>query len=260
VKKTIFVCLLLGGTLLGCGDDDDDVLRANDDDDNDAAVDVPNDGICDLAACPEPDMGIACCAPNGACGNDPTGVGLVCVANAGEGNVCILEECDEPSVGSACCTPFGTCGFDPFDSNIFCFANPPLLEEPPPTDAEVVSCDPDECPDPEVGLPCCLPTGLCGVDPFSIGFCFGPPVEIDGGVPPVISITPPDDPSVDDQCPSYIGLAGEPVWGCCSQFDVCGTFISETCFLPAGTPITSSEDAGALAGVLRCDSPTLSPD
>jgi len=262
VKKTIFVCLLLGGTLIGCGDDDDGALRANDDNERDAATDVQGDGICELAACPEPDMGIACCAPNGACGSDPTGVGLVCVANAGEGNVCVLDECDPPSVGSACCTPFGTCGFDPFDSNIFCFANPPLLEEPPPTDAEVVSCDPSECPDPQVGLPCCLPTGLCGVDTFSIGFCFGPPLEIDGGVPPPISVTPPDDPSVDGQCPSYIGLAGEPVWGCCSQFDVCGTFVGETCFLPAGTPISSDPDDDAgLSGVLRCDAPARpSPD
>lgn len=266
MKKTIFLCLLLGGTLIGCGDDDDSRLRANDDDDHhrDAATDVQGDGICDLAACPEPDMGIACCAPNGACGNDPTGVGLVCVANAGEGNVCVLDDCPLPSVGDACCTPFGTCGFDPFASKVFCFANPPLITEPPPVDAEVASCDPSECPDPEVGLPCCLPTGLCGVDPFSIGFCFGPPLNIDAGVveQPEISVTPPDDPSVDGQCPSYIGLTGAPVWGCCSGFGVCGTFAGDTCFLPFGTPITPNldEDAGALDGVLRCTPPGISPD
>jgi len=205
------------------------------------------------------DMGIACCAPNGACGSDPTGVGLVCMANAGEGNVCELEECPKPTVGNACCTPFGSCGFDPFESNIFCIVNPPLLEEPVPPDAGPV-CDPDECPEPQVGLACCLPTGLCGVDTFSIGFCFGPPLPPeDGGVIDPPSVTPPDDPSVDGQCPSFIGLTGAPVWGCCSGFGVCGTFAGETCFLPAGTPIplTSDADAGELDGVLLCNPPTI---
>jgi len=257
VKKTILLCLLVGGTLLGCGDDDDSTLAANEHDDDDAAVDVPNDGICDLAACPEPDMGIACCAPNGACGSDPTGIGLVCMANSGEGNVCELDECPQLSVGNACCTPFGTCGVDPFKTNIFCFANPPLVEEPPPADAEVPSCDPADCDVPQVGLACCMTNGRCGVDTFEIGWCLPPPVEVDGGTPPDISVTPPDDPSVDGQCPSFIGLAGEPVWGCCSDFAVCGTFAGETCFLPAGTPIPalSDVDAGELEGVLLCNPP-----
>lgn len=260
MKKTIFLCLLLGGTLIACGDDDDDLLRANDDDKDkqDAATDEPGDGICDLSKCPEPDMGIACCAPNGACGSDPSGIGLVCVANKGEGNVCVLDDCPQPTLGNACCTPFATCGFDPFETNIFCFANPPLIPDPPQQDASVPSCDPSECPDPAIGLPCCLPTGLCGVDTFSIGFCFGPPLPLpDGGLPPPISVTPPDDPSVDGQCPSFIGLAGEPVWGCCSAFGVCGTFAADTCFLPAGTPIpiSTDEDAGVLNGALRCSPP-----
>ena len=262
MKKAILFCLLLGGSLIGCGDDDDPTLSGNDPDENDAATDEKGDGICDPSACPEPDMGIACCAPNAACGSDPTGVGLVCIANAGEGNICVLEDCDKPTVGNACCTPFGTCGFDPFETNIFCFANPPFIPDPPPTDAQVPSCDPAECPDPEVGLPCCLPTGYRGVDTFSIGFCFPPPIEVDGGTPPDISVTPPDDPSVDGQCPSFIGLAGEPVWGCCSGFGVCGTFAGETCFLPAGTPIPaiSDADAGELEGVLLCNPPPRAPD
>jgi hypothetical protein len=256
VKKTILLCLLLGGTLIGCGDDDDSTLPANDVD-RDAATDRPGDGICDLSACPEPDMGIACCAPNGACGSDPTGVGLVCVANAGEGNVCELDECPEPTVGNACCTPFGTCGIDPFETNIFCFANPPLYPDPPAEDAAAPNCDPADCPVPEVGLGCCMTNGRCGVDTFEIGWCLSTPVEVDGGTPPDISVTPPDDPSVDGQCPSFIGLAGEPVWGCCSDFGVCGTFAGETCFLPAGTPIPSLSDvdAGELEGLLLCSPP-----
>ena len=257
MKKAILLCLLLGGTLIGCGDDDDSTLSGNEEDDRDSAVDTPGDGICDPSACPEPDMGIACCAPNGACGSDPTGIGLVCVANAGEGNVCVLEDCPEPTVGDACCTPFGTCGIDPFETSIICFANPPVIPDPPAADAEVPTCDIDECEVPEIGLPCCMSNGRCGVDTFEIGWCLPPPVEVDGGRPPDISVTPPDDPSVDGQCPSFIGLAGAPVWGCCSPFGVCGTFAGETCVLPAGTPIPalSDVDAGELEGVLLCNPP-----
>lgn len=258
MKKAILLCLVLGGTLIGCGDDDDGALRGNEhDDDRDAAVDTPGDGICDPSACPEPDMGIACCAPNGACGSDPTGVGLVCVANAGEGNVCVLEDCPEPTVGNACCTPFGTCGIDPFETNIFCFANPPLVPDEPVPDAGSPLCDLAECPVPEVGIACCRSNGKCGVDVFEIGWCVPPEVAVDGGTPGPIDFERPDDPSVDGQCPSFVGLDGEPVWGCCSALSVCGVFAGETCFLPAGTPIPSlaDVDAGELEGVLLCNPP-----
>lgn len=258
MKITILLCLLLGGTLIGCGDDDDESLSANEDD-RDTGVDEPNDGVCDPSQCPEPDEGIPCCAPNGSCGSDPSGLGLVCVANTGEGNVCVLEDCPEPTVGNACCTPFGTCGFDPFETNVFCIANPPLLEEPPPVDANV--CDPAECEAPQVGVACCLNNGDCGIDPFEVGFCFPPAPEGDGG-PTNIDLTPPDDPSVDGQCPSYVGVTGEPVWGCCSNFGVCGTFAGETCFLPAGTeiPLTTDEDGGQLNGALLCSPPRATVD
>lgn len=262
MRKAIILCLLFGGIAIGCGDDDNELEARghdDDDDDRDAGEDVIGDGICNLAQCPEPDMGIACCAPNGACGFDPTGVGLACMANPGEGNVCELDECPLPSVGNACCTPFGTCGLDPFASNIFCFANPPFIPDPPDAGPGPQLCDPSECPDPEVGLPCCLPTNLCGVDTFSIGFCFGPPLEIDGGSQPIVPSTePPDDPSVDGQCPSYLGILG-PVWGCCSDYGSCGTFLGDQCLLPLGTPLSIDDDAGVPPGYLAC-TPPASPD
>jgi hypothetical protein len=227
-------------------------------------MDVQGDGKCEAATCPEPDMGIACCAPNGACGSDPSGLGLVCIANAGEGNVCVLDDCPLPSVGNACCTPFGTCGLDPFESGIFCFANPPFVDGPPP-DAGTV-CDPTACATPEVGSPCCMPSGACGADPFEIGLCFPIPEEEDAGALPPVTFDPPDDPSVDGQCPSYIDEFGFPVWGCCSGFSVCGAYVEGTCFLPEGTLIPFGdqidEDAGVFLGSILCDPPetTTTPD
>ncbi len=261
MRTTIVLCLLLGAVAVGCGDDDDLQLPANTND-RDSAVDVPGDGKCEAATCPDPDMGIACCAPNGACGSDPSGLGLVCIANAGEGNVCVLDQCELPSVGNACCTPFGTCGFDPLETGIFCFANPPFIEGPPP-DAGM-SCDPEDCDKPEVGSACCMPSGACGADPFEIGLCFPIPAEEDAGVPPPLSYDPPEDPSVDGQCPSYVDQFGFPVWGCCSGFRVCGSFIEGTCFLPEGTLIPVGEideDAGIFLGGLLCEPPLAStPD
>lgn len=255
MRNATVLCLVLSAVALGCGDDDDLELPANSSD-RDAATDVQGDGKCEAATCPEPDMGVACCAPNGACGSDPSGLGLVCVANAGEGNVCVLDDCPLPSVGNACCTPFGTCGLDPFESGVFCFANPPFVEGPPP---DAGSCDPSECATPEIGNACCTVSGACGADPFDIGLCFPIPPEEDAGPPPVVSFEPPDDPAVDGQCPSYIDEFGFPVWGCCSGFSVCGAFVEGTCFLPEGTLVPVGDqiddDAGVFLGSLLCDPP-----
>jgi hypothetical protein len=63
-----------------------------------------------------------------------------------------------------------------------------------------------------------------------------------------MSTDPPNDPSVTGECPSYLGGNNIPVWGCCSKFGVCGTFLYDMCFLPFGTqlpvPSNSDQDAG----------------
>jgi hypothetical protein len=177
--------------------------------------------------------------------------------------VCVLDDCPQPELGNPCCTPFGSCGIDPFSTGLFCFPAPPPGLDPP--DAGEPTCDLDDCEDPEVGEACCLPDGECGTDPFAIGWCFPPAPDLDAGlddggiVLPPISTERPDDPSVDGQCPSFLGLFG-PVWGCCSEYGVCGTFAADECLLPLGTPLPlgneDEEDAGmSLPGVLLCDPP-----
>ncbi|HEX7476188.1 MAG TPA: hypothetical protein VF331_00130 [Polyangiales bacterium] len=87
----------------------------------------------------------------------------------------------------------------------------------------------------------------------------------DAGAQPVVdagqsSTQAPKDPSVDGQCPSYIGASGSPLWGCCSKFGVCGTFAANTCFLPVGTQLpldpNATEDGGTLP-VGRCIPPKI---
>jgi hypothetical protein len=251
VKRILIPCLLM--TLAACGDDDDDLRQSTQ---RDSGTDQ-EPGVCTLTACPSPEMGNACCTPYAKCGYDPTGLGLACLPNPGDSlsdRQCVLAECAEPIVGQRCCTPYGECGFDPFESGIFCF---PFPEEIPPYDSGVPACEVSSCDTPEAGAACCQLDGECGVDPFGIGICY--PIEaLDGGVVlEPISTTPPDDPSVDGQCPSYIGLLGYPIWGCCSDFGVCGTFLGETCFLPEGTLINidPDADAGALGPLLGVCNP-----
>jgi hypothetical protein len=240
--------------IAACGDDDDD-LRPSRQSDGGTSSQTP--GVCSLSKCPTPEMGTSCCTPYAQCGYDPTGIGLACLPNSGQplsDRTCVLSECAEPIVGKACCTPYAECGFDPFESGLFCFPIPPDL---PPFDAGAPVCEVSSCAEAESGYACCLANGECGIDPFGVGLCFPNLPPEDGGIVlQPISTTPPDDKSVDGQCPSYIGLFG-PVWGCCSDFGVCGTFLGETCFLPEGTPISidPDADAGALFGVLTCKRP-----
>lgn len=254
MKRIVIPCLLL--MLAACGDDDDDLKPSKQ---RDSGADEHEPGVCKLADCPEPAMGNACCTPLAQCGFDPSGLGLNCVPNPGQplsDRECRLDDCPTPVVGSACCTPLAECGFDPFASGLICFGYP--QPAPPLPDAGAPTCEVSSCDQPPTGLACCLPNGECGVDPFGINLCFAPPPPLsDGGFLPPPSTTPPDDPSVDGQCPSYLGAFG-PVWGCCSEYGVCGTFAADTCLLPIGAPLPvdpNDADAGVPAPFLRCSPP-----
>lgn len=248
MKRILIPCLLM--MLAACGDDDDDLRQARQ---PDGGGGDSTPGVCALSKCPTSEAGVACCTPYGKCGYDPTALGLACVPNSGQAfsdRECVIADCDEPLEGKACCTPYAECGFDPFEDGIYCF---PIPEEIPPFDAGVPACEVSSCAEADAGIACCLDNGECGIDPFGVGLCFPTEPLTDGGIVlEPISTTPPDDPSVDGQCPSYIGFAG-PIWGCCSEFGVCGTFLDENCFLPEGTPIGIDPDADAgLVGVLTC--------
>jgi hypothetical protein len=250
---------VLLGLLCACDDDDDGSFERPRRDAGDNEDRTP--GVCKLADCPTPDMGIACCTPFAECGMDVSGLGVNCVPNPGSisgDRECVLDECDDPTVGNKCCTPLAECGFDPFGGGEVCLPFPP-----PGTDIEL--CDPAACPDPQGGgFGCCLPNGECGVDPFGINWCFAIVVieEEDAGtidVPP-IPTEPPDDPSITGECPSFLGDIG-PLWGCCSDFGVCGVFEFEQCLLPVGTelpvgpPPDEDADGGADEPFLRCTPP-----
>lgn len=263
IRLGVFLALVLSLLAVGCSDDENDVFSGNRSQlDGGNLTDPDGPGVCDLNNCPSPPVGVACCTPLAQCGVDPLGLGLNCAPLPGgalSDSVCVLDECPLPIIGSACCTPFGLCGNDPYASGQVCFANPPPVNLPV-SDAGP-TCDLLECPTPEVGLSCCLPNGECGVDPWQIGFCLPPPVEVDAEpLPPLelpaVMTEPPDDPSVDGQCPSFLGFAG-PVWGCCSDFGICGTFAFEECLLPVGTPLSvDGADAGPLPeGLLGCTPP-----
>ncbi|HEX7478705.1 MAG TPA: hypothetical protein VF331_12925 [Polyangiales bacterium] len=211
-------------------------------------------GVCELDKCPKPDVGIACCTPDAVCGTDQTSTGALCVANAGarKNKICALAECPLPDVGNACCMSNGDCGRDPLGTGALCFANPPKVN----IDGGAPLCNPKKCAQPQVGSACCTAFGQCGADTTGTGyFCIAPQgtlpmTENDAGSTP-ISTTPPKDPTVDGQCPSYIGVGGVPSWGCCSKFGMCGIFAANTCLLPAGTSIPldpyAREDDGGLA-------------
>jgi len=230
MQRHVLVVMLIGAAaLVACGDDD--AAKTTD-----AGLVM---GVCDLSKCPMPETGSACCTPTALCGTDTTGIG-VCVANPGqELPICTLADCEVPPVGDPCCLPNGRCGRDPWANGLQCFANPPEVR----VDAGEPLCDLASCPSPEEGIACCLASGNCGVDVLALGFCAKP---VDGGTG--ISTDPPDDPSVTGECPSYLGANNVPVWGCCSKFGVCGTFLYDSCLLAFGTqipvPANSDEDAG----------------
>jgi hypothetical protein len=256
--------LALGAT--SCDDNDIRLLRAQHDRVGDASRPSGDGdrtpGVCELRRCPQPTQGAACCTPSAHCGFDPLGLGLNCAPHPGDplgDGVCDLSQCPLPAIGEACCTPSARCGSDPFASGQFCFANPPTVNfgfdasiaEPEPT------CDIEGCAEPEVGLACCLPAGGCGVDMTGFGICFPELTPADGGALPLPSTTPPDDPSVTGECPSYLGFFG-PIWGCCSDFGICGTFAADQCLLPVGTVLPVSapdDDAGVSDPFLRCTRP-----
>lgn len=212
--------------------------------------DRSGDGVCDLSKCPNTDKGMTCCTPNGECGYDSAGTGLTCTALHPSG-VCDLETCPVPDIGIPCCTNNAQCGVDLFATGQLCFANPP------PNNVEPPNCNKADCPKPDVGIRCCIDDNTCGYDVFSIGLC-GPIPEplpvFDAGDP----YSPPDDPSVTGECPSYQGALG-PVWGCCSPIGVCGTFQSNQCLIPVGTPLpVGDEDAGLPLGGAHCTPPKMS--
>ena len=122
------------------------------------------------------------------------------------------------------------------------FSAPSPYAAPPPVnvDSGVPACNVKKCSVPDVGIACCTNSGKCGVDATGSGlFCVVPVAPTDAAVPDAgqISTMPPDDPSVDGQCPSHIGLNGAPIWACCSKYGVCGTFAANQCLLPVGAEI-----------------------
>ena len=257
MKKIVILGLL--ALLTACGDDGRNEWRPAEYDSGTAHTNAQA-GVCKLGDCPTPDEGVACCTPFAECGFDKLGTGQNCVANPGAiQRVCKLSECELPSVGNACCTPNGLCGYDPFANGLQCFALPPTTNTSSEPTCDVTKCEVVDGGPP----PCCLPNGECGVDSLGIGFCFVPPPSPqDAGTPPPdVSTMPPDDPSYDGQCPSFLGAFG-PVWGCCSQYGVCGTFAYGSCLLPIGTVIPfdpNDLDAGPNGGPQRCKPPVITP-
>jgi hypothetical protein len=254
VKRILICCAFF--LAFGCDTDDRFIDETKLPDAGKDASQQQEDNVCQLSKCPKPDTGLACCTPLAQCGHDPSGSGLSCVPNSG-GNasdlICKLADCPVPTVGIACCTPFAQCGFDPFSSGLACFSNPPDVTANNNDGGPL--CDLDACPAADGGpAACCQQNGKCGVDSWGIGVCFAPPPPATDAA---ISSEPPDDPSVTGECPSYLGALG-PIWGCCSDFGVCGTFANDSCLLPVGTPIPvpadDDEDAGPLT-FPRCTPP-----
>lgn len=253
-QRTWSVVLVMGALALGACDDDTTFAPFGEDaavEDRDSGFKPfkpppPRDGepgVCPLAECPRPFIGVACCTPLAQCGTDLLGLGLACIANPGEpvSNVCDLNECPEPPFGISCCTPIGRCGTDLYGTGLTCYPNAPPVRG---SDGGLL-CDLTECPIPNAGYACCTIDGRCGTDLYGWGQCLPNPVVPDGGYP-VPSNEVPDDPSVTGECPSFLGLLG-PIWGCCSDYGVCGTFQYGQCLLPLGTPLPvgpTDEDSG----------------
>lgn len=218
----------------------------------DAATPEPT---CDIEECPYPEVGYSCCTPRGECGNDLWGNGF-CLPNppADAGTpapACEVEDCPVSAVGDSCCTAFGVCGSDPWENGV-CYANPVKR-------LGVPGCPLEDCPTPDVGAACCTNTGACGSDPFLQGICYPEQELPDAEVP---DLTPPDDPSLTGECPTFIGITGHPVWGCCATvgaYGVCGTFNGDRCMLAAGTSLPTGPapdaDAGVVEPFLRCEPP-----
>jgi hypothetical protein len=255
--RYLIPCVLLSVWACGEGNHSYRSGRIEDDGGMDAAALVDattfkqTPGVCKLSKCPVPDTGIACCTPQAECGMDPTGLGLNCVPLPGSTSsaeaVCTLKDCPKPTSGDACCTPFAECGFDPFGNGIFCFANPASTAD---AGMSQPACDLTKCPEVDDGgaAACCLSDGTCGVDTFGVGVCFAPPPATGPTQPePPVSTTPPNDPSITGECPSYLDVTG-PVWGCCSDYGVCGTFAADACLIPIGSEIPvvlpTDEDGG----------------
>ena len=110
---------------------------------------------------------IPCCTPFGACGMDPLGTNLMCIANPPavhlpEAGVCDLTSCPMPDGGlKPCCQSNGSCGVDPLGIGL-CLPAPPQGQ-----------CDLTACPTSPSGLrTCCQVSGLCGIDLLGLGLCF----------------------------------------------------------------------------------------
>jgi hypothetical protein len=214
---------------------------------------IPADAepLCNLSKCSAPDGGLKpCCQLSGDCGFDSLGIGLCFPPPV---PLCDLSRCPQVEGGPAkCCQLNGKCGTDALGIGI-CFAPPPEA-----------TCDLSTCKKAPNGIKaCCLPNAECGTDALGIGICFPPPPPpVDAGpvVVPPVDTTPPDDPSITADCPSFIGLFG-PQWGCCSPYGVCGSFVGKQCSLGIGAQIPNGPppppDSGKSEPFLRCTPPAM---
>ena len=112
-----------------------------------------------------------------------------------------------------------------------------------------------------MGFSCCTNDKACGYDPTGAGLCWANPAD---AAVPEIDTSVPDDPSVRNSytadgiaCPSYLGAVG-PIWGCCSDYGICGTWAYDACLLPIGTqlPVRAAPPQDEDAGVepfIRCE-------
>jgi hypothetical protein len=240
----------------------------------DAAV-AQTPGVCELAKCPKPEAGIACCTPDAHCGNDPSGLGLTCQSNTetGSTSVCVLKDCPTPAIGQACCTPTALCGWDPFATGLLCLANAQINV---PTDGgvPVPLCDLASCPRSDGGpAPCCQTNGQCGVDTLGTGLCFAPPncdltqcpATFEGGPRACCQTNgecgidtfnvglcfPPPTALCDlAKCPMADGGAK----ACCLQTGQCGvdTLGLGLCFAPASTGCELAKCPKGAGGVTAC--------
>lgn len=235
--------LLLGALLLFSACESDDHHASKDAGTSRAdAAPAQQDGVCNLAKCPKPATGTACCTPDARCGNDPSMLGLTCQPNdhGGADRVCVLKDCPTPLIGDACCTPSAQCGWDPFGTGALCLGNAQINL---PADAGAASgCDVEQCPTMDGGFArCCQANGACGFDTLGDGTCMPPPTcdlakcppGVEGGPRACCQLNgecgidtfnvgicfPPPTPLCDlDKCPKVDGGAA----ACCLQNGQCG--------------------------------------
>jgi hypothetical protein len=175
VKRLFGLGVLFVVALLASCDDGDARRRDRDSGADAGTTRIP--GVCELARCPKPASGVACCTPDAQCGSDAPGLGLSCQANDESGSTrkCVLADCPTPVIGEACCTPRAQCGWDPFASGLLCLANA-QINLPKDAGAPPQLCDLDRCPKTDGGpAPCCQLNGQCGADTLGVGLCFPPP-------------------------------------------------------------------------------------